>query len=285
MIFKSVKQTLEMIKFSHSIFALPFALTALFYASHGLPSLKNLFLIILAMITARTTAMCFNRLVDSQMDAKNPRTQTRHIPQGLLSQRFVIFFMLLSAVSFVIVSYFFNKTTLYLSPLALGIICFYSLTKRFTPYTQIFLGFALGISPIATWIAIRENISLFSILLGIAILFWVAGFDLIYACQDYKFDKENKVKSMVVKLGIPKALLLSKAFHSITIITLVILGFLHQMGWVYFMGLAIILMAFVYEHSLVKAHDLSKVNAAFFTVNGFIGILFFITSVTDLFLN
>ena len=271
-----------MIKFSHSIFALPFALSSLFLASLGFPGWKFLGLTILCMVFARNTAMSFNRLVDSKMDAQNPRTATRHIPQGLISKKFAITFIVLNAAAFIFTSFFFNLLTFYLSPLALFIICFYSLTKKWFHSTQIFLGIALGVSPLAVWVAVTGGLAPTPFLLALGVLFWVAGFDLIYATQDYDFDKKNNVKSLVAKWGISKSLFVAKLFHILSLIFFSGLFFTENFGMIYAFTLFLIAASLVYEHSLVKPDDLSKVNVAFFTMNGFVGILFFAGVVADL---
>lgn len=282
--FKKIQHIFELVKFSHSIFALPFALSSLLLATHGRPSWKLVGFIILAMVFARNTAMAFNRLVDAKLDAKNPRTTSRHLPKKILSHQFVLIFIIINAILFIGTTYFFNQLTFALSPLVLLMICFYSLTKRWTHYTHIFLGITLGISPIAAWIAATGSLDLVPLLLGGAVLFWVAGFDLIYATQDYEHDKNNQIKSMVVLLGIPRALVLSRLFHCLSLIFLVSIGLTPQrgpfgvgpIGLIYFGTLTFIALAFIYEHSLVKPNDLSKVNAAFFNVNGVIGLVYFL---------
>lgn len=282
--FIKIKHTFEMVKFSHSIFALPFALAALVFASHGHLSMKPVLLIILCMVLARNVAMAFNRLVDANFDAKNPRTAIRHLPQGLLTRKFVFLFILINAALFILATSFFNPLTLLLSPVALAIVCFYSLTKRWTHYTQLFLGFALGTAPIATWIALTGHISLFPCLLGFAVLCWVAGFDIIYATQDYDHDKHQEHYSMVVKMGIPNALLTSKILHILCVGTFILLGNLYALGFFYWITIGIIALALAIEQSMVKPHDLSRVNAAFFTVNGFVGILFLIGTLAEIYI-
>lgn len=271
-----------MVKFSHSIFALPFALASLFFAADGFPPLKTLGLIILAMVFARNTAMAFNRLVDTQIDAKNPRTAGRHLPKGLISKRFTFVFIIINAFLFAGTTYFFNRLAFILSPVALIIICLYSLTKRWTHWTQLFLGFALGVSPVGAWIALRGTIGLFPILLGLAVMFWVAGFDIIYATQDYGFDKKEGLKSLVVKLGLPKSLTIAKLFHVICIAILIGIGSWYGLKIYYFLTIFIISIFFIYEHHLVKPTDLSRVNAAFFNINGIIGIIFLVGTIAEL---
>jgi 4-hydroxybenzoate polyprenyltransferase len=279
-----IKQTLEMIQFSHSIFALPFALATLFFATNGKPQIKELGLIIICMVLARNVAMAFNRLVDAKLDAKNPRTSNRHLPQKILTKNFVIAFIIINILLFILASSLFNELTFYLSPLALIIICFYSLTKRFTNFTQLFLGIALGISPLATWIAIKGELGLFPTLISLGVFFWVAGFDLIYATQDYDHDKKHQIKSMVAKFGIRKSLSISKLFHFISIVCFYTLGIIFDLSIVYFITISIMGIFLFYEQSLVKPDDLSRLNKAFFTINSFVGIIFLIGSFLEIIL-
>lgn len=264
--------TLDMIKFQHSIFAMPFALVSLLHATGGHPTGRQFLLIVLAMITARNTAMSFNRIVDLDIDTKNPRTQNRPLVSGDLSTRYAKAFCLMNALIFVVIAALFNKLTLWLSPVALVIVMGYSLTKRFTQHTQFFLGLSLGISPLATWIAIRGELALFPALIGIGVLFWVAGFDLIYSCQDHDFDKANGLKNLVVAWGIKNALYLARFFHILSMLVLILAGFWQQTGFWYMTGIALMCVFLVFEHRLVKPHDLSRVNAAFFAMNGYVGL-------------
>lgn len=265
-----------MIKFSHSIFALPFALSALLLAVKGFPSATLTILIILAMIFARNTAMAFNRLVDADIDAKNPRTSNRQLPRKILSSRFVSLFIVINAIFFITTTYFLNTLAFALAPLVLIILCFYSYTKRFTHYTQIFLGLSLGIAPVGAWIAATGKIELEPLILGLGVFFWVAGFDLIYATQDSEFDKKEGLKSMVVKLGISRSLWLARYFHGMSVILFFALGWLSHLGSLYQIAIGIIGVLMIYEHQLVTPKKLSHINAAFFTVNGIISFLFFI---------
>lgn len=264
-----------MIKFSHSIFALPFALSSAVVAAQGFPDSRVLVLIILCMVFARNTAMAFNRLVDAELDAANPRTASRHIPSGQLSKNYVRGFIGVNALLFMAMTYLLNSLSFYLSPVALLIICFYSFSKRFTNLTQLFLGLALGISPVAAWIAVTNSVSFFSVILGCAVFFWVAGFDLIYASQDYEFDQTQGVKSLMVKLGLARGLLLARGSHALCFIIFVIIGISYSLGLAYLLCLVPIAGLFLYEHSLIQPTNLSQVNQAFFTVNSFIGVLFF----------
>lgn len=281
--FTKIKHIFELVKFSHSIFALPFALSALFYAEHGFPTLKKLFLIVICMVTARNTAMAFNRLVDAKSDAENPRTAIRHIPQGLLSKNTVTLFIIVNALIFMFTASFFNQLTLFLAPVALLIICGYSYTKRFTHGAQIFLGLSLGIAPASVWIAVTGTLTFFPILMGLGVLFWVAGFDILYATQDYEFDKSKNLKSLVVLCGIPRALILSRIFHLLSILFFTLTGLYGSLSSIYFTAVFLIACGLFYEHSLVKKDDLSRINIAFFTINGLIGMIYFIGSLLDIF--
>jgi len=280
-IFTQLKHTLEMVKFSHSVFALPFALASLLFATNGHPSARLLLLVILAMVSARNVAMTFNRLVDTHIDAKNPRTVKRHLPQKILSFRFAIIFCLVNAMVFVFIAALLNQVTLWLSPVVLFVICLYSFTKRWTPFSHIFLGFALGLSPLGAWIAATGEFDWFPILLGAAVLFWVAGFDIIYAIQDYDFDRKEGLKSFVVSLGISKALRLSNLFHVCTIILFLLIGIMADLQIYYFLTIVVISLFLVYEHRLVLPSDLSRINAAFFRANGFVGLLFLFGTILE----
>jgi len=274
MILRKALQIAEMVKFSHSVFALPFALASMLIASQGLPPARLIVLTILAMVALRNAGMSFNRYIDAPFDAKNPRTSSRHIPQGLLSRRFVLVFSLANAGLFILIASQINSLCLYLSFAAVGIVYLYSFTKRFTSWSHVVLGMVLGISPVAAWIAVTNRIDLPPILLGLAVIFWVAGFDVIYATQDYEFDRKEGLHSLVVRLGIGRSLIVSRIFHLLTLIFLFLFGRSLGFGGIYYLALALISFLFFYEHSLVSPRDLSRVNAAFFNVNGFISLLF-----------
>jgi len=275
--------TLGMIKFQHSIFALPFALISVFVASNGNPGVFNFLLIVLAMITARNSAMTFNRIVDRHMDKKNPRTRDREIPSGQLSLKFAMIFGVTNIILFVIVSLYFNMLTFLLSPLALLIILGYSLTKRFTHYTQFYLGLALGCSPIAAWIAMTGSLAWFPVILGLAVMFWVAGFDFIYSTLDYNFDQEHKVKNLVVKFGVTRSLTISGVVHIFAVLFFVLAGFINGMHLFYYLGCLLTAVLLVYEHRTVKPQDLSRVNMAFFTLNGYVSLFFFAFVLLDIY--
>lgn len=271
---KKIRNTFELIKFSHSIFAMPFALAAMLIAAQGMPSPITLFRIILALVFARTAAMAFNRWADAEIDAQNPRTQNRHIPSGLLSKRFTLSLTILSAVGFVYMAFLLGKLCFYLSPIVLMILFFYSYTKRLTSYSQIFLGLALGIAPVGAWVAITNSFALIPILLCVGVLFWVAGFDIFYSTQDYDFDKAIGLHSMVVKFGIQKSLYLARIMHALSFFIFLLTGFVAKLHWPYFAGLILMGGLFIYQHSLIKENDLSKIDAAFFKANGLISLIF-----------
>jgi 4-hydroxybenzoate polyprenyltransferase len=279
-----LRTTLEMIKFEHSIFALPFALTGAVMALHGWPPWQQVFWIIAAMAGARSAAMTFNRIVDLRFDTLNPRTRMRALPQGHLSLGFAAGFTVLSAALLVLAAYMLNPLAFKLSPVALAIILGYSYTKRFTWLSHLAIGVSLGVSPIAAWIALRGDVRIPILLLGAAVALWVAGFDLIYACQDADFDREEGLQSVPSRFGIPAALYGSILLHAVMLALLVELARIEHLGWVGFAGLVAVALLLAYEHALVKPSDLSRLNAAFFTINGYISMLFFVTWATDILL-
>ncbi|MEP7363937.1 MAG: UbiA-like polyprenyltransferase [Acidobacteriota bacterium] len=286
LILGTVRHTLDMIKFEHSVFALPFALTGALLAIHdaALPLdavSTKLALIVLAMVGARSAGMTFNRIVDAQIDARNPRTRTRQIPSGILSARFAWGFLLVAVTVFLLAAWLLNPLCLALSPLALAIVLGYSLTKRFTSLSHLVLGFALGIAPAAAWIAIRGSLDLRILWLTAAVTFWTAGFDIIYSCQDVDFDRAEKLFSVPKRFGIAGALWLSRLLHAAMIVCLLMLWHQFALGWLGAAGVAAIAALLLYEHSLVKPNDLSRVNAAFFTVNGYVSVLFFVFWAAD----
>jgi 4-hydroxybenzoate polyprenyltransferase len=268
----------RMIKFSHSIFALPFALASFSLATRlqGFDASKLLWVIV-AMVGARSAAMGFNRWLDADIDALNPRTALREIPTGALSRRQVMIFVVLSSAVLVLAAWRLNRLCLWLSPLALAIVFGYSWTKRFTMLSHFVLGLALAIAPVGAWIAVRGQFEFTPIPIGLAVLFWVGGFDILYSCQDVDFDRRTALHSIPARWGIPAALRLARAAHVLAIVCLIGVAFVEPLHWSYFVGIAIIAGLFVYEHSLVKANDLSKIDAAFFTVNGWIGVLYLAT--------
>jgi len=269
----SFRTTLEMIKFEHTLFALPFALLSAILASGGFPKVSELLWILLAMVGARSAAMAFNRIADWRIDSENPRTWMRAIPAGHLSLNFAIWFTIGSSLLFVISAYELNPLCLWLSFPVLLILLLYSYTKHFTNYTHLFLGLCLGLAPLGAWIAIRGDIKLTPILLCLIVLLWTAGFDIIYACQDLEFDKQKNLHSIPKRFGVGAALKVSSGFHLLMLVLLIGLFFLERLRWMSFLGISLVGCLLWYEHRLVSPNDLSKVNAAFFTVNGYISVL------------
>jgi 4-hydroxybenzoate polyprenyltransferase len=280
----NLKITLEMIKWEHSIFALPFALCGAMLAAGGLPAWHQLAWIVVAMVSARSAAMAFNRLADASIDAANPRTATRALPVGLLSPGFVTFFVLIACAIFVLAASQLNRMTLLLSPVALAVVLLYSYSKRFTRWSHLCLGFALGIAPAAAWIAVRGSLDPRILLLTAAVTFWVGGFDVIYACQDYEFDRGYGLHSVPRYLGIHSALWVARVFHLIMLGLLAALIVVFGLGKLAGVGVAAVAILLLYEHSLVRHDDLSKLNAAFFTMNGVISVVFFVFVAGDLLL-
>jgi 4-hydroxybenzoate polyprenyltransferase len=264
-----------MIKWEHSIFALPFALCGAMLAAGGVPTLRQLAWIIVAMVAARSAAMAFNRLADASIDAANPRTQTRALPAGTLSRGFVSSFVVLSCLIFVFAASQLNRLALELSPVALAVVLFYSYTKRFTRWSHLVLGFALGIAPAAAWIAIRGSLDPRILLLTVSVTFWVGGFDVLYACQDYEFDHSAGLHSVPRYFGIARALTIARVFHVMMLLSLLGLVAAFGLGKIAATGVVVVALLITYEHSLVKANDLSKLNAAFFTMNGVISVVLF----------
>ena len=289
MFWKRLRLTLDMIKFEHSVFALPFALTgALLAFREGGFTVSGLapkvLWIVAAMVGARSAAMAFNRLVDARIDVRNPRTRTRHLPAGLLSSGFGWAFVAASAGVFFLSAAALNPLCLKLSPVALAIVFFYSFTKRFTSFSHLVLGFSLGIAPAAAWIAVRGSLDPRILWLTAAVTFWTAGFDVIYACQDYEFDRVEGLFSVPRVCGIARALRIAQAMHLLMIASLLALVSSLHLGVLSLAGVAAVLALLVYEHSLVKPNDLSRVNAAFFTMNGYVSVLFFVFWAADIFL-
>jgi len=266
-----------MIKVEHSVFALPFALTGAMLAVQGWPSWRQVFWIVLAMVSARSAAMTFNRIADREFDARNPRTQKRALPAGHLTLRFAVAFTVVSSALLVLAAWELNPLAFKLSPVALALLLLYSFTKRFTLLSHIVLGMCLGLSPVAAWIALRGDVSWNAVLLGIAVTLWVAGFDLIYACQDVDFDRAANLHSVPKRFGIGAALYASVALHVLMLGLLVIVAQMSGLGWIAMAGLVAVAALLAYEHLLVKPSDLSRLNAAFFTINGYISVLFFLT--------
>jgi 4-hydroxybenzoate polyprenyltransferase len=273
-----IKTVLEMIKFEHSVFALPFALTGALLAAratqNGWPSWRQVLWIVAAMVAARSAAMTMNRIVDLRYDRENPRTRQRALPAGAVSLQFAWLFTLAAIAIFFLAAWQLNPLALKLAPLAMAILFFYSYTKRFTNWSHLFLGFALGISPAAAWIAITGGLDPHMLILCAAVTLWVGGFDVLYACQDVDYDRRAGLFSVPKKFGIAKALLIARAMHAGVIALLAWLAFSFGLPWPAWAGIGVVAALLGYEHSLVKADDLSKLDAAFFIVNGYISILF-----------
>jgi 4-hydroxybenzoate polyprenyltransferase len=272
-----VSRFLRLIRFSHTIFALPFALGALVVAANGWPSLRILVLVMFCMVFARTAAMLFNRVVDWSLDQRNPRTASRHL---LISKPVAIMLLAVSSGGFLLAAAAINRLTLVLAPVALVLIFFYSLTKRFTSATHFFLGFALAIAPIGAWIAQTGRIDLAPVVLAGGVICWVAGFDLIYATQDYDFDRREGIRSLVVKLGIARSLRLAQLLHLLTFVTLIFFGVVAHLGPLYFWSMPLIAGALFYEHKTEKL-GVSGVNRAFFRSNAFVSAVFLVAVCVD----
>src|SRR5450631_871969 len=278
----NLRVTLEMIKWEHSIFALPFALCGAMLAAGGFPSVHQLVWIIAAMISARSAAMAFNRWADASIDAANPRTSTRALPAGHLSPAFVATFVVVSSAIFILAASQLNHLALLLSPVALAVLLLYSYTKRVTRWSHLVLGFALGIAPSAAWIAVRGSLDPRILLLTAAVTFWVGGFDVIYACQDHEYDRSHDLHSVPRHLGIRNALVIARLFHIGMLGLLVALVVTFGLGKLAVAGVIAVAALLLYEHTLVRHDNLSKLNAAFFTMNGVISVVFFLFVAGDL---
>jgi 4-hydroxybenzoate polyprenyltransferase len=282
---RSLKITLEMIKIEHTLFALPFALLGAVLAARGLPTLYQLAWITAAMVGARSAAMAFNRLADRAIDAANPRTSMRAIPAGLLSAQFVAAFTVASSALFFLAAFMLNRLTLLLSPVALASVLLYSYTKRFTSLSHLALGWCLAIAPTGAWIAVRGALdSPVPLLLSLAVMLWTAGFDIIYACQDYDFDVRSGLHSIPRRLGVARALVIARLLHVLMFAALVAVYVLAGLRWPGLAGLVVTGALLVYQHSIVRADDLSRLNAAFFTTNATVSVILFAAVAADVFL-
>jgi 4-hydroxybenzoate polyprenyltransferase len=279
---RKIGTTLEMIKWEHSVFVLPFALIGAMLAAGGWPPAMKLVWIVLCMVSARSAAMAFNRWADAGIDAVNPRTATRAIPAGLLSRGFVGGFTLASSAVFLYAASRLNRETLLLAPFALGVVLGYSYTKRFTRWSHLFLGLAMGIAPSAAWVAIRGTLDPRILILTAAVLFWGAGFDVLYACQDFEHDRRVGLNSIPAAIGIPGAFWVSNAMHTAALVFLILLVKVFALGPAAWLGIAVVAGLLLYEHLIVSPTDLKRLNAAFFTMNGVISILFFVFVAADL---
>jgi 4-hydroxybenzoate polyprenyltransferase len=275
---QKLRTTLEMIKFEHTLFALPFAFLGAVLAADGIPQLQQIIGITLAMIGARSAAMTFNRIADREIDAQNPRTAGRELPSGKLSLNFAWAFFFASVALFLIAAYSLNWLTLALSPIALASVIGYSYAKRYTSMAHLLLGWALAISPTAAWIAVRGSIdSEIPLLLSLLVLMWTAGFDVMYACQDFDFDRRAGLRSIPATFGIPRALWIARLFHLQAFVSLVLLYGLSGLAWPALVGVVMVGLLLIYQHTLVSAKNLTRMNAAFFTTNAFVSVILFVT--------
>jgi len=283
----TIRNYLELIRFSHTLFALPFALAAMLVATPGLPHWRTVLLILAAMVTARSCAMTVNRLADADIDARNPRTSLRHIPAGILHRRSVAAFALVWAGLFVLTTAFINRLALALSPIVIAVIVFYPFTKRFTSLTHFVLGAALGLAPVGAWIAVQAHFDLAPVLLGVAVLLWVAGFDVIYATLDEAFDRQAGLHSLVVSLGARRSLAVARLLHVGTLALFLAFGLVEPaLRLFYYLGLGLIAALLVYEHAVVRRHpdDPRRINIAFFRVNAIVSTVVLIAVALDVFL-
>ena len=283
-LFRSIGTTLEMIKWEHSVLTLPFGLTGAVLAARGIPNLHTCIWIVVALVAARSAAMAFNRLADATMDAANPRTRIRALPAGKLSRSFVAWFVVVTSAILIFAAYELNLLAFYLSPVALGIVFLYSFTKRFTRWSHVVLGLAMGTAPAAAWVAVRGTLDPRILILTGAVVFWGAGFDILYSCQEYDFDCTTNVYSVPKAFGIRNSLRIARFFHCITVLLLAWMVVAFGLGQIAAAGVVFVALLLIYEHSLVKHDDLSRVNAAFFTVNGLVSMAFLFFIAGDLLL-
>ena len=277
--FEKLSAILADIKIQHTVFALPFAVISAFIAAGGLPETEKMIWIVVCMVGARSAAMAFNRIMDARFDKENPRTQNRALPAGLVDGKSYWLFLIVSSAIFIFAAGMLNRLALILSPVALAIVFFYSVTKRFTAYSHFWLGLAISIAPVGAWVAIREEISFVSLLLGAAVVFWLIGFDILYSCMDVEFDQRSNLKSIPQQFGVEMALRIAFASHGLMVLFLfALMLFAGKLGVLYLSGVVIVAGLLIYEHSLVRPDDLSKINVAFFNINGIIsiGLMFFV---------
>jgi 4-hydroxybenzoate polyprenyltransferase len=280
-VLKKIKIILEMIKFEHTLFALPFAFTGALLAANGIPSGRTVLWITVAMVGARSAAMGFNRWADRRIDADNPRTRDRALPKGLVTPLQVIVFSAVSSAVLVFAAYMLNPLSFYLSPVALAIVFFYSYTKRFTFLAHLFLGLGISGAPMGAWIAVTGKFETPALVLGLAVLFWLLGFDVLYALQDMDFDRKAGLHSIPQRFGIRRSLWISRASHAVTMAALFWIAWLLSLGWLYIAGVFVSLCLMIYEHTLVRENDLSKLNFAFFNMNANISIAIFCFTLLD----
>lgn len=284
---QTIQKYLSLIKFSHTVFALPFAIIGFSLAIHSGKatfSTEKLILVVLCMVFARSAAMAFNRYIDKSFDAKNPRTAIREIPSGQISPTAALIFVIISSIGFIISAYLINKLCFYLSPVALIVVLGYSYTKRFTPLCHIVLGIGLALAPVGAYIALTEEFALTPILIGFIVLFWVSGFDIIYALQDEEFDRSHQLKSIPVYMGKKNALRLSEVLHLVSAAIIIYVFITGNFNWLFLTGMIIFMGLLIYQHTLVKPNDLSKVNLAFGTTNGIASVIFCLFVCCDIFL-
>jgi 4-hydroxybenzoate polyprenyltransferase len=275
-VFQRITLYLRMIKFSHSIFALPFAFTSALVAASGIPAPLKIFWIVVAMVGARSGAMGLNRLIDREIDSRNPRTANRELPKGLIGIGETVLFVTVSFGVMIIAAAMLNRLCLYLSPVAIAVLFLYSYTKRFTWLSHFVLGISISAAPLGAWIAVRGSFEPWIIPLAVAVVFWLAGFDVLYALQDLDFDRKHGLYSIPKRFGIRKSLYLVRIFHCVSFLLLVANGMLFGLGGFYWAGMCITAALFVYEHSLIKEDDLSKLDMAFLNMNGYISMTVFI---------
>jgi 4-hydroxybenzoate polyprenyltransferase len=281
-VLRSTRVTLEMIKWEHSIFALPFALTGAMLAANGWPTLRVLGLIVLCMVSARSAAMAFNRLVDAKLDAENPRTAMRAIPAGQLSSGFVLVFTIVASCVFLLGAALLNRLTLECAPLALAVVLVYSYMKRITRWSHLVLGLALGIAPAAAWIAVRGTFAPRAALLTAIVILWVGGFDVLYACQDFEHDRKVGLFSVPATFGLERAFWIARAMHLVMVALLFVMLHVFGLGVIALAGMCAVVVLLAYEHSIVSPRDLTRMNAAFFTLNGIISVVFFVSVAADI---
>jgi 4-hydroxybenzoate polyprenyltransferase len=283
----TLRHYMSLVRFSHTVFAMPFALIGFFLGAHDATHAHHAMLLIkvlLCMVTARNAAMGFNRWLDRDIDAANPRTITREIPAGIISADRALWFVILNAVSFVAVTAFINPLCLWLSPVALGVVLGYSYTKRFTALCHLVLGTGLALAPIGAYVAVTGQFAMHIVLLGAAVMCWVSGFDIIYALQDDEFDRGHRLHSIPAHFGRGRALIISRMLHIICIALLAVIGYEMTVGWPYWSGLTVFAGLIVYQHSIVRADDLSRVTLAFGTTNGVASVVFAVFVLADLFM-
>jgi 4-hydroxybenzoate polyprenyltransferase len=273
-----------MIKVEHTLFALPFAFTGMLLAAEGLPSFITVFWIVIAVLGARSGAMGFNRLADASIDARNPRTAKRDIPAGRISKKEAGLYTAISFAVYLFAAYMLNPLCFMLSPIPLGVFILYSYTKRFTFLCHIVLGIALGLAPIGAWVAVRGEVSTSIVMLGIAVLLWVAGFDIVYACQDIDFDRKENLHSIPRYIGVTGSLNLARALHALAFLIFFSAKFMFGLGWVYLAGVFLTGIFMLYQHAILKPHDLSKLNMAFFNLNAYISLTIFLFTAVDIFI-